>query len=578
MDYSKLIDQIPFITIIIDDENKIKYTNQLFLRKFNNKVTSHYKIEDIFSTWELVSKEKASLIYAMNDKEHFIFFKSRLPIQVEPKTNHYLLIGMESDEVAELKDKIVELEKVNRELDAIIETSYDGIYITDNRGVTLKTNSAIERITKIPKEYYIGKTVDALISRGILTNSVTYQVLKQRKTVSMVQVNNYGKEILITGSPIFNEDGKIEKIVTNIRDLSDLNELKAILNKVNEENEKFKKELEQLKKEQLGDERTIVHNEKMKLIFETARRIANVDATVLILGETGVGKDVLAKYIYNQSNRNEQGGKFIKINCGAIPAELLESELFGYESGAFTGANRKGKKGMFELADKGILFLDEIGELPLLLQVKLLRVLQEKEIVRVGGTKSIKVDVRVIAATNRNLKEMVSKGEFREDLYYRLNVIPIHIPPLRQRRDDILPLVQSFITQFNKQYHLNKSFSANLKEFFYRNKWPGNIRELSNLIERMILTSTNDLITIEDLPHEYRTSPLLPLTEDDEFTSLKDAVQYAEYRVLKRAAAKYRNTYEIADALQTSQATIVRKLRKYGLKIEKNEADESIMN
>ncbi len=564
MKFEELVENIPFPTIIVDNNSHIiVHFNPVFTKVINNKIMPNSKVNSIFTFWEDLNSTNSNVILAKLKDKDFIFLKSTFLENENEQLS--MFIGLITSDIVNFKEQIKELEKLNRELDIIIEKSYDGIYITDDKGVTLKTNSAIERITKIPKEYYIGKSVDALISRGILSNSVTYKVLKEKRTVSMVQVNNYGKEILITGSPVFNEEGYIEKIVTNIRDLSDLNDLLAKLNKANEENKKYKKELEELKNKKFGDDKTIIHNEKMKLIFDTADRVANVDATVLILGETGVGKDVLAKHIYKQSIRCKQGGQFIKINCGAIPAELLESELFGYESGAFTGANRKGKPGMFELADKGMLFLDEIGELPLPLQVKLLRVLQEKEIVRIGGTVSKKVDVRVIAATNRNLKEMVSQGKFREDLFYRLNVIPISIPPLRERRDDILPLMQVLINDFNKQYKLNKRFTSELKDFFFHNSWPGNIRELSNLIERMILTTFNDLITIEELPIEYKMDRHL-FAENPQETSLKQEVENAELRVLEIAVQKYKNTYEMAESLQTSQATIVRKLKKYGLK------------
>lgn len=474
-----------------------------------------------------------------------------------------------STELSKLEQVTQELKKLktlNRELEAIIESSYDVIYITDKNGVTLKTNSAIERITGIPKEYYVGKNVDALMKRGILKSSVTHKVLKQKRSVSTIQYNYSGKETLITGNPVMNDEGEIEKVVTNIRDLSELNELQTALKKANELNNSYKQEIEKLKSSTKKEEDVIITNHQMKLIYEMAERIADVDATVLILGETGVGKDVLAKFIYSKSTRAKQGN-FIKLNCGAIPSNLLESELFGYESGAFTGANAKGKPGMFELADNGILFLDEVGELSFELQVKLLRTLQEKEIRRVGATKTKKVNVRIIAATNRNLKEMVLNGKFREDLYYRLNVIPISIPSLKERRDDILPLIQLFLTQINHRYKKDKRIDVKLNDFFYRYNWPGNVRELSNLIERLVLTTQEQEIKIQDLPLEYRESKNSSLAFT-ELMTLKEAVELAEEKVLSLAVQACKTTYEIADALNTSQPTIVRKLKKYHLKIK----------
>lgn len=474
-------------------------------------------------------------------------------------------MSTELSELEQVTQELKELRTLNRELEAIIESSYDVIYITDKNGVTLKTNSAIERITGIPKEYYIGKSVDALMKRGILKSSVTQRVIEQKRSVSTIQYNYSGKETLITGNPVINDDGEIEKVVTNIRDLSELNELQTALKKANELNDSYKKEIERLKGVTKRDGDVVIASHQMKLIYEMAERIADVDATVLILGETGVGKDVLAKFIYSQSTRAKQG-EFIKLNCGAIPPDLLESELFGYEGGAFTGANANGKPGMLELADKGILFLDEVGELSLSLQVKLLRTLQEKEIRRVGATKSKKVNVRIIAATNRNLKGMVQNGEFREDLYYRLNVIPIAIPPLKGRRDDILPLIQLFLDQTNRKYEKDKIINVKLNEFFYRYNWPGNVRELSNLIERMVLTTEEQELTVRNLPIEYKESHNSSLVFT-ELMTLKEAVEVAEKKVLSLAVKTCHTTYEIAEALGTSQPTIVRKLKKYRLKV-----------
>lgn len=553
-----VIESIPYPSMVVDEEGRLLAFNKLFKEEFSVTVQYEIKIDTLFDDWV---EEPNSIIIAANlGQKDYMFVK-----ETTQRSKSSLYFCLETSELLKMKNQIKELEKLNRELSTIFENSYDGIYITDPEGVTLKTNAAIERITGIPKEYYIGKKVDDLIKRGILKNSVTNRVIKQRSTVSVVQENFSGNEILITGNPVFNEHGDIEKIVTNIRDLSDLNELQAELKKANEANEKFKREIDRLEQRNNSVEGVVVNNERMKIIYDMVDRIADVDATLLILGETGVGKDVFANYLYKRSSRSREG-QFIKVNCGAIPPDLLESELFGYESGAFTGANRKGKPGMFELADNGVLFLDEVGELPLKLQVKLLGVLQDKQFQRIGGVTPKKVNVRVIAATNRNLKEMVSQGSFREDLYYRLSVIPVIIPPLKERSDDILPLVQMFLNKFNERYQLNKEFEPKLNDFFFTYDWPGNIRELSNLIERLVIITENKLIRMKDLPHEYKsTTKLEPLTLP-KLVSLKEAVEMTEEQVLLLALEKYNNTYEIAEALDTSQPTIVRKLKKYNLK------------
>ncbi|MEY8190032.1 sigma-54 interaction domain-containing protein [Peribacillus simplex] len=554
-----LLKEWTFPALVVDSANRIKdwgtYFNQSLRQNGNNTLTEQ------FDEWQFLDNKRLAAA-RLHDKRYLFLLMKQMD------TDNILYIGSETEFLDDLLIDAHKTDKLNRALDAIIENSYDGIYITDQDGVTLYTNSAIERITGIPKEYYIGKSVDQLIKRGILNASVTHKVVKLRRTVSVVQDNFAGKETLITGSPVFNAEGEIEQVVTNIRDLSDLNELMHELTKVNELNNQYKQEIEKLRKITSKDGVVFV-SDKMKMIYEIAERISDIDATVLILGETGVGKDVLARNIYNRSIRSKKGD-FIKINCGAIPADLLESELFGYEGGAFTGANQKGKPGMFELAESGILFLDEVGELPLQLQVKLLRALQEREIQRIGGTKPKKIDVRIIAATNRNLSEMVKSGDFREDLFYRLNVIPITIPPLRERREDILALIDLFLTKANEQYKFSKEIDSRLKEYFYQHDWPGNVRELINIVERLVVLTDNQILSINDLPEEYqpenRNQPDFNAT-----LTLKEAVERAEKEILTKAAQTYQTTYEIAEALDSSQATIVRKLKKYRLKVSGKE-------
>ncbi|AXN41182.1 sigma-54 interaction domain-containing protein [Peribacillus butanolivorans] len=548
-----------FPALVVDSEYRIRDWSSYL----NDRIGQNGKklLTEQFEEWQFLDNNRLAAA-RLHDKRYLFIFLTHLD------NGDILYVGSETQFLDNLLVDAHETEKLNRALDAIIENSYDGIYITDQNGITLYTNSAIERITGIPKEYYIGKSVDQLIKRGILNTSVTHKVVKLRRTVSVVQDNFAGKETLITGSPVFNEEGEIEQVVTNIRDLSDLNELMHELTKVNELNNQYKQEIEKLRKITSQDGVVFV-SDKMKMIYEIAERISDIDATVLILGETGVGKDVLARNIYNRSIRSKKGD-FVKINCGAIPADLLESELFGYEGGAFTGANQKGKPGMFEVAESGILFLDEVGELPLQLQVKLLRALQEREIQRIGGTKPKKIDVRIIAATNRNLLEMVKVGEFREDLYYRLNVIPITIPPLRERREDILALTDLFLTKANEQYKFSKEIDSRLKEYFFQYDWPGNVRELNNIVERLVVLTNKQLLSLSDLPEEYQQVNQNHSNLKGTLT-LKEAVERAEKEILTKAAQTYQTTYEIAEALDSSQATIVRKLKKYQLKVSEKD-------
>lgn len=306
----------------------------------------------------------------------------------------------------------------------------------------------------------------------------------------------------------------------------------------------------------------IFHSEKMQELMKLVIHIAAVDTTVLIQGESGVGKELIADILHSCSMR--KNGPFIKINCAAIPANLLESELFGYEPGAFTGANRKGKAGMFELASGGVLFLDEIGDMPWELQVKLLRAIQEMEITRVGGTQPIKIDLRILAAANCSLKEMVVSDRFRKDLYYRLNVVPLFIPPLRDRPEEILALVKHFVEFYNQKHKLQKRLSTDVLQCFMQYNWPGNVRELENLIERLIVTTNHDTITISDLS---AWSELI--TAQKEFESelilLQKALENTERKMLQKAFSIHNSTYAVARALGISQPTVVRKTAKYGI-------------
>ena len=307
----------------------------------------------------------------------------------------------------------------------------------------------------------------------------------------------------------------------------------------------------------------IAYSIEMGKVLQVATKVAQVTSTVMILGESGVGKEVVARFVHNASLR--RGGPFVTINCGAIPPNLLESELFGYEAGAFTGAKRQGKPGMIETASSGTLFLDEISDLPLDLQVKLLQVIQERRLTRVGGIQPIEVDIRIIAATNRDLAKMVERGEFRADLFYRLNVVPIVIPPLRSRRDDIIPLIYHFLAKHNNTLRYNKTISRETREVLTQYSWPGNVRELENLIERLVVTVEGDEIGVEDLPQHVKERDVNCNSKVivEGVIPLREAVEEVERQLIKHAQEEHETTYEIAEALGVNQSTVVRKLKKY---------------
>lgn len=310
----------------------------------------------------------------------------------------------------------------------------------------------------------------------------------------------------------------------------------------------------------------VTHSKAMRQIADTIKAISRVDSTLLITGEPGTGKEVVVNQVHRSSNRADQ--PIIRINCGAIPASLFEAELYGYEDGTFTGARSKGKAGFFEMAHKGTLFLDEIGELDLDLQVKLLRVIQEGAVTRIGGTRPLPLDVRIIAATSRDLWQLVREGKFRQDLYYRLDVINIEVPPLRERRDDILPLAIHFIRKFNEKYDKHKELSMELGKIMSKLDWPGNIQELENLIETMVVLVQNDVLGPDDLPQRYRQpggDGGLSQVSVQGIMPLKEAVQEVERQLLLRAQEQYPTTREMAHALGVDQSTISRKLSAYAI-------------
>ncbi|WP_400163668.1 sigma-54 interaction domain-containing protein [Brevibacillus sp. TJ4] len=446
-------------------------------------------------------------------------------------------------------------------LDSIFQSSYDGIYVADANGYGIMVNEAYTRITGVLANELIGTNLQDLVNQGILSESVTLKVLDKKRPMTIVQKVRE-KEVLVTGNPIFDERGNITYVVTNVRDISELNRLKLELQKSKALSKKYLDEIEDFKTKEsvrLLQDGVVAHSKEIINVLHLAQKIAKVDSTVLILGESGVGKEVIVKLIHKASDRSHH--PLIKVNCAAIPQHLLESELFGYEKGAFTGADSRGKPGLFEQANGGIIFLDEIGDMPLELQVKLLRVLQEFEITRVGGRKTIKINVRVISATNKALDQMVENGQFRQDLYYRLNIIPIKIPPLRERKADIAPFAYFFLNKTNERYGFSKKFNPEVIHLMEQYEWPGNIREMENLIERLTVTVDHDEIQVEDLPFR-----MIDNETRREQVTLKDVTDDVERKMIEKKLAEYKTTRKTAQVLGISQSALVKKMQRLGIK------------
>ncbi len=493
------------------------------------------------------------------------FVSNRTPIKKRGRIIGAVAVLQDISELESISRELENVKELNREMDAIIESSYDGLYLTDGQGITLRLNEAFEKLTGVKSSEMVGRNVQELVERGVVSESVSALVLKAKKPVTIMQKTNTGRLALTTGIPVFDRKGKIFRVVSNVREITELILLKQQLEQAQGLSKHYESELRALQMQYSGSEKFVVSSRKMKDLLDTVIRLAQVDSTVLITGESGTGKELIAETIHNHSMRKNQ--PFIKINCGAITRNLLESELFGYDDGAFTGAKKGGKAGYFELANGGTLLLDEISELPFNLQVNLLRVLQSKELIRVGGEKAIPVDVRIIAATNRDILGLVENKLFREDLYYRLNVVPIEVPPLRERKEEIPVLAAHFVQVFNKKYKMEKELSSQVIDVLMEYDWPGNVRELENIIERLVVTIPGNILARDNLPlHLKKDSPEKhPQIKVSGIMPLREAMEAVEKQILEQAYSRYKATREVARQLEVDPSTVLRKAAKYSI-------------
>lgn len=469
------------------------------------------------------------------------------------------------DEVPRLAQHLAETSAARVELETVIQASFDEIFITDGEGRVLQVNAACERFYGLSAEELQGRGVKELESQGIFTPSLTREVIRTRERQTVVQATRTGRRLVVTSIPILDAEGNLSRVVSVSRDVTDLNHLIAQLAETETLAERYRTELRLLNARLQRDESVPVFASRvMQEVLDLVGRVASVDATVLITGESGVGKGQLARLLHRWSPRVDR--PFQTIDCAALPESLIESELFGYEGGTFTGANREGRRGLIESADGGTLFLDEIGELPLGLQTKLLRFLQEKTVTRVGGRHPKVVDVRVIAATNRDLRAMVTQGSFREDLFWRLNVVLIHIPPLRERPEDVPALLEYFLTGAVIKYQRVRTLSQEAMTLLCRYPWPGNVRELENQVVRLVVTTSSTVIQPKDLPSDVvghtATPPGLPVQVLD-LISFPEAQAALERQLLTLAMQRCKSTREMAQLLGVNQSTVVRKLKQF---------------
>ncbi|MDI9496708.1 MAG: sigma 54-interacting transcriptional regulator [Bacillota bacterium] len=430
-----------------------------------------------------------------------------------------------------------------------LNKSNDGFMISDSKGVILYASESYYKMTKLD-DSILGHNIGEYEKKGIFDKSSCLSCIKYKRTYTQVHSTKNGVEIIAVSKPIFDEDGSLKYVVTNVRDISSYVNINKKLAEVNNNFSSYSEE-----KTYVGDEGIIVNSPEMMRVMDLAKLVSRTSVSVMILGETGVGKDVIANYIHKNSNRKNE--RFITLNCGAIPKELMESELFGYTPGSFTGGLKEGKKGILHYAQKGTLFLDEICELPLHLQVKLLRVLENNVYTPIGSAEEIPIDIRIISATNRNVKDLIKENKFREDLYYRLGVVFINIPPLRERQADIIPLATHFLKYYTSKYEVYKNIEVDTLIQLQEYDWPGNVRELRNTIEKIVILSQGDTF---EIPEDNMQD-----SENIMKYKLKDYMEQAEKRYLHNASKLFSSSREMGEAIGVDHSTVLRKLKKYNI-------------
>lgn len=568
-----ILNALPSVIYVLNLEGDMLYSNML-----GYEFLTRLGAERIFDTLDLtqVIEQRTTRLAYLIEIENFKYIVNATPIYngmnmtgVICEVNELsLYLGSFSEQLQLYKTSIDDLQ-------TIFDNSFDVLYVSDGEGRTLRASSACEALWGKKPEELIGKTVHELEEEGVYSPSATRLALEQGKKVQIIQKTKTGRRLMVISTPIRDVTGKIVRVVNASKDITEIQELEQELQQLKGIIEGYKQQLAIFQKNEISTNKQLIYRSKaMGDIMATLSKIALVDSTVLITGESGVGKEVVANYIH-QFGMNSNN-PLIKVNCAALPESLLESELFGYAPGAFTGAHRNGRAGMFELANNGTLFLDEIGDMPLGLQAKLLRVVQEKQIMRLGGQKSISVNVRIIAATNQNLFEKIHEGLFRKDLYYRLNVIPIVIPSLHERKEDILPLINHFLNECSTRFNRKMTLSSEALSVFEKYLWPGNVRELQNIIERVVVTSDSLVIGVENLPQQMREIHCKKFfemnrevrdVEVNRILPLKTAEKLMEGQLIELAARESRTIEEIARKLGVNQSTVSRKLQKLGCKL-----------
>jgi PAS domain S-box-containing protein len=565
--YHALTDAVDVGLLAINNSGMTIHANRIARESFNISCGTH--LNSIMpELWDKISQtlreSKPRLEISVRGVESNYLVKVS-PILVDSERVGVACLFIESTELEDIAMQMRFFQELTSELDTIIDSSSDGLWICDADANVLRINPASERVNKIKAHEVVGRNMRELVQEGFVDRSVTLEVIKTGTVFNMLQQRE-GSKLILTGNPVFNATGDLIRVVVSERDITEIDTLQRELEEQGAIKDQVIHHMLEMQQIEMESRRVIAKSPCMLKALRQALKVSIVDSSVLILGESGVGKGLFADLIHKNSGRADK--PLIKINCGAIPESLIESELFGYEKGAFTGAQTSGKPGYLELADGGTLFLDEIAELPTASQVKLLRFLEDGRVTRLGGTKSRTVDVRILAATHRNLEEMVKQERFRLDLYYRLKVIPIQIPSVRERRECILPMIHHYIDIYAARNGIKKRLSGAVSDVLSVYPYPGNVRELINICERLVVMSETELIDLQDLPSDiagHAKEVGTNLVSWPSSMTLQQAIDSVERSILIQALERFDNQSQVAEALGVNQSTISKKLKRYGL-------------
>lgn len=546
------------IIISKNKSNEIVYMNSPAVEFFAKDILNdnHVYIEEFFDEKEieLISCGKSFTIERKN---------KTLEIFSNSSDGFNLLVINDITRLVTIEEEIVTLKKLNRNLQSVYEQySDDTICIADSNGIVEFAGEACYRHCGITADDIVGMNMYDLEKEQYFYPAATTKVLQSGKNEVVMSDTKIGVTLITIGVPIFNEAGQIKKVISISRDFSKEVEIATLLAQIKVDVYETGDSIE-------ANKMIVTCSNKMYSIMTLVRLVAKTDSTILLEGDTGTGKGVFARYIHNKSDRAKK--PFVVVNCGSIAENVIESELFGYEAGTFTGGSKEGKIGLLELAQEGTLFLDEISELPLSQQVKLLNVLQDKTMLRVGGRKYINLDFRVIAATNKDLEDMVEKGTFREDLFYRLNVVNVKIPPLEERKEDIPLLIKHFLKKMNELNGTHKEISEDAISKLSQYSWPGNVRELENMLEMLSITTQDNVIDTKHLPNKVKMESKSKLIKEDLIEvkgtmNLRQALSDTEKKLIALAFNETGGNHQkIANILGVDRSTITRKINQYNI-------------